>query len=181
MNEWIYIWETPTPFGWVALSGGPRGAISLDYGYDSRRQCVAELPPGIARNLLACSPAKQHEGPHDGPEWLLSACVALTRYFAGEKTVFKIPIDFGSATTFQKSVWRACRRIPYGQTRSYGWVAEKCGSPGAARAVGNALNANPLPVIIPCHRVLRANGDPGGFARGTHEKLRLLHLEANAT
>jgi methylated-DNA-[protein]-cysteine S-methyltransferase len=81
------------------------------------------------------------------------------------------------ATNFQKKVWEVVKTIPYGQTRTYKWVAEKIGNPKAFRAVGQALKKNPLPGIIPCHRVIRSDGKLGGFSKGSKEKERLLKSE----
>ncbi|OIO00468.1 MAG: 6-O-methylguanine DNA methyltransferase [Elusimicrobia bacterium CG1_02_56_21] len=82
-------------------------------------------------------------------------------------------------TPFQAAVWRACMRIPAGQTRSYKWIAEQIGRPGAARAVGTALGRNPFAPVVPCHRVIKADGSPGGFSApgGTPAKLKLLKEE----
>lgn len=80
-------------------------------------------------------------------------------------------------TPFQKKVYRAILKIPRGETRSYKWVAEKIGDPNAARAVGNALNKNPYPIIIPCHRVIRSDGSIGGYAKGERKKRALLKTE----
>ena len=85
-------------------------------------------------------------------------------------------------TPFQQAVWKACMRIPAGQTRSYKWIAEQIGRPGAVRAVGNALGANPFAPVVPCHRVIRSDGGLGGFsaAGGTAAKRRLLDRESRA-
>ena len=80
-------------------------------------------------------------------------------------------------TDFEKDVYRAVARIPRGEVRSYGWVARAAGKPGAARAVGNALNKNPYPGPIPCHRVIRSDGSIGGYAKGARAKRRLLEAE----
>ena len=80
-------------------------------------------------------------------------------------------------TDFERSVYRATCTIPFGETRSYGWVARKAGVPRGARAAGRALHRNPLPYIVPCHRVIRADGGLGGFSRGVEVKKRLLELE----
>ncbi len=82
-------------------------------------------------------------------------------------------------TPFQQAVWRACMEIPAGETRSYGWIAARIGRPGAARAVGSALGKNPFAPFVPCHRVIRADGTPGGFSApgGVKAKLRLLGKE----
>jgi len=80
---------------------------------------------------------------------------------------------------FRQAVWKACMEIPEGETRSYGWIAERIGKPGAVRAVGNALGANPFAPVVPCHRVIRSDGAPGGFSGpgGVKAKLRLLRRE----
>lgn len=99
-------------------------------------------------------------------------------YFSGRRVDFTCDLDFNGATPFQQRVWRAARLIPYGETRSYKWVAARAGNEDAARAVGQALGKNPLPIIIPCHRVLAADGGPGGFTGGLEMKRRLLKLES---
>lgn len=101
----------------------------------------------------------------------------LTAYFIGCPVYFPDELDLSRATPFQRRVWQAARLIPYGQTRSYAWVAGQAGAPLAARAVGQALGMNPLPVIIPCHRVLASDGAMGGFTGGLEMKQRLLALE----
>ena len=99
-------------------------------------------------------------------------------YFGGHRVTFPDQLDLSGATTFQRQVWEITRLIPYGETRSYAWVAEQIGQPRAVRAVGQALGKNPLPIIIPCHRVIASNGKLGGFSDGLEMKKRLLALEA---
>ena len=91
--------------------------------------------------------------------------------------MFDVPLA-PSGTPFQQEVWRALELIPYGETRTYSQVAESIGRPGAARAVGSANNANPIPIIIPCHRVVPASGGIGGYAFGPDMKTYLLQLES---
>ena len=98
-------------------------------------------------------------------------------YFAGKRVGFPDKLDLNEATAFQRQVWEATRQIPYGQTRSYGQIASKIGKPGAARAVGQALGKNPLPIIIPCHRVVNSDDKLGGFSGGLKIKEQLLTLE----
>lgn len=88
-----------------------------------------------------------------------------------------IEIVLKGATPFQKKVWKVLQTIPYGETRTYKWVAQKIGKPRAVRAVGQACGANPLPLIIPCHRVVASGGKLGGFSLGVAMKKRLLKLE----
>lgn len=101
----------------------------------------------------------------------------LQEYFDGQRTTFDIPVDM-QGTTFQKAVWKALLKIPYGETRTYGQVAAMIGRPKAARAVGNALNKNPVCIIVPCHRVTASNG-LGGYAYGEKMKKWLLSHEKN--
>lgn len=105
-----------------------------------------------------------------------SAASQLREYFAGTRTQFDIPLD-PAGTPFQRDVWKATVQIPFGQTRSYWWVAVRMGNPYATRAVGGALGANPIPIIIPCHRVLRQDGSIGGFSCGLEWKRLLLDHE----
>lgn len=104
---------------------------------------------------------------------------ALIDYFKGEpvELLFPIDLDLEGCTCFQRDVWEATVRIPYGQLRSYGWIAAQIGRPQAARAVGQALGANRLPIVIPCHRVIRSDGSLGGFSGGLHWKEELTKLE----
>ena len=101
----------------------------------------------------------------------------LRRYFSGKPVSFTDRLDFASATPFQHKVWQAARSIPYGETRSYAWVASQIGKSGAARAVGQALARNPLPLVVPCHRVIAASGELCGFAYGLDMKQHLLEIE----
>ena len=101
----------------------------------------------------------------------------LRRYLEGEPVDFPDKLDLVEATRFQQNVWQIVRTIPYGETRSYGWVANKLDSPKAARGVGQALTRNPLPIVIPCHRVISSNGSLGGFSGGVEIKEFLLRLE----
>jgi O-6-methylguanine DNA methyltransferase len=110
---------------------------------------------------------------------LAEASRQLQQYFAGERRQFELPLN-PAGTAFQKSVWRALSEIPYGETCSYRDIAQRLGQPGAMRAVGGANGANPIPIIIPCHRVIAADGSLGGFSSGLWRKQKLLVLEAPA-
>jgi len=108
---------------------------------------------------------------------LTNQCVSeLSEYFAGKRNRFDVPLA-PNGTKFQQSVWSALSDIPYGKTCSYGEVAKKLGNPKAARAIGMANNRNPIPIIIPCHRVLGSNGNLTGYAGGLENKSYLLNLE----
>ncbi len=101
----------------------------------------------------------------------------LNSYFRGENTRFTQKMNFLSGTDFEIEVWKALRKIPYGETRSYKWVAEHIGRPAAVRAVGQALSKNPVPIVIPCHRVIESDGSLGGYSAGINNKVRLLEIE----
>ena len=101
----------------------------------------------------------------------------LDRYLQGREVDFDVEVDISGLGTFTRKVLNELRKIPYGETRSYGWLAKKVGKPGAARAVGQALKRNPIPIIIPCHRIIRDDGTIGGFSMGVNIKERLLALE----
>jgi len=100
----------------------------------------------------------------------------LQEYYAGERREFGLPLLL-VGSEWQKAVWRELTRIPYGETRSYGEVADRLDRPGAARAVGRANATNRLPLVVPCHRVIAADGSLGGFNGGLHIKVRLLEHE----
>jgi len=100
----------------------------------------------------------------------------ISEYATGRRVAFDVPISF-AGSEWQKSVWLELTRIPYGETRSYGEIADRLGRPGAARAVGRANATNALPLVVPCHRVISADGSLGGFNGGLHLKTRLLDHE----
>lgn len=101
----------------------------------------------------------------------------LNGYFKGIDSGFTQKISLLKGTEFEKKVWSCLAQIPFGETRTYKWVAEKIGSPSAVRAVGRALSRNPLPIILPCHRVIESNGSIGGYSSGIDIKRRLLEME----
>ncbi len=101
----------------------------------------------------------------------------LDAYFAGRSKLFRQKIKFIEGTEFEHKVWRALSGIPYGETRSYRWIAESAGSPKAVRAAGQALKKNPLPIVLPCHRVIASDGSLGGYAGGVDVKQWLLRRE----
>ena len=114
------------------------------------------------------------------PKALNDAVDQLNAYFAGELTTFDLELDL-RGTEFQRRVWQALLTIPFGETRSYGEVAEQIGAPGAARAVGLANGHNPIAIIVPCHRVIGASGSLTGYGGGLDRKRSLLALEARHT
>lgn len=112
----------------------------------------------------------------DAPDVLQRTVRQLAQYFAGERTDFDLPLA-PTGTAFQQQVWAALREIPYAQTRSYGQVAASLGKPGASRAVGLANGRNPLSIVVPCHRVIGADGSLTGYGGGAERKQTLLDLE----
>lgn len=101
----------------------------------------------------------------------------LTNYFNGRLKRFDQEIILLSGTDFERSVWLTLREIPYGETRTYKWLAERIGRPTSIRAVGKALSKNPIPIVLPCHRVIESDGSIGGYSSGIERKRRLLNLE----
>ena len=119
--------------------------------------------------------------PQAGNRWLLTAQEELVAYFAGELTTFSVPLSVPTGARFERAVWAQLGRIPYGGMQTYGDVAKVVGDPGAARAVGVACNRNPLPIVVPCHRVVGAGAKLVGFGGGLDRKRHLLELEARVT
>jgi methylated-DNA-[protein]-cysteine S-methyltransferase len=117
--------------------------------------------------------------PAHGPERTAAARLQLEEFFALRRRRFALPLAL-RGTEFQKAVWRALLDIPFGQTRSYAQLAQAVGRPGAARAVGRANATNRIALVIPCHRVIGADGSLGGFSGGVHLKERLLEFEGTA-
>lgn len=114
--------------------------------------------------------------PREDPEALAPALTQLREYFSGTRHEFDLPLDM-HGTPFQRAVWAQVARIPYGTTTTYGEIARRVGRPRAARAVGGANGANPLPIIIPCHRVIGVRGSLTGYGAGLAVKAKLLQLE----
>jgi len=139
---------------------------------------IAADDGGICEIRLLGSGEAQME---EGETFPLLACAVkqLREYFAGERRTFDLPLSI-CGTAFEQSVWRALEAIPFGETRSYGQIAEQLGRPKAARAVGGACARNPLLIVVSCHRVIASSGALTGFAAGLEMKRRLLALEGHA-
>jgi len=150
--------------GWVGILGSDSGLSAATPPQSSAKETERRLGDSLQN-------ATRSEKPFG------DIVERLKAYFAGGKVDFPDELDLSSATDFQRRVWRLTRLIPYGETRSYGWLAERLGKSGAARAVGQALARNRLPVIIPCHRVV-GDGGLGGYSGGVGVKKSLLRLEA---
>jgi len=155
--------------------------VSTDWGWCGLRRsrvgmlrCTLPQPSRAAAMEAVAGEA----APGDGDALLERAADTLSRYFAGQATEFAVELDLEGLSDFTRRVLMACRDVPYGQTASYGALAAAAGSPQAARAVGQALHRNPLAVIVPCHRIVGADGSLVGFGGGLEMKRRLLSLEA---
>ena len=118
----------------------------------------------------------QNLGPEES-RWVADAALFLESMFKGRRPGVCPSTDLGGSSVFTRSVLEAAMEIPWGETRSYRWIAGKIGKPNAARAVGQALGRNPVPLVIPCHRVIKEDGSLGGFGQGTDWKKRLLGIE----
>ncbi|ODT46019.1 MAG: hypothetical protein ABS70_01755 [Nitrospira sp. SCN 59-13] len=152
-----------TPWGWMTVSASAKGVTAID------------LSPSVRT---------ANDGPRDGPRRddaaasiVKDAQAQLLSYLKGARRDFALPIDWSAGTPFRRKVWKAIARIPYGRVRSYQWVAIRVGGKQYARAVGMALGANPVPIVVPCHRIIAHDGSLGGFSSGLPLKRRLLQLE----
>lgn len=153
-----------TGMGWVGILASAKGLLAATLPQPSDEEARQMLGADVSQAVWC-------------PRKLADLAERLKAYFGGGKVDFPDELDLSMSTPFQHQVWQQTRLIPYGETRSYLWVAERIGKPGAARAVGQALGRNPLLVIIPCHRVVASSGGLGGFGGGLEMKRRLLEME----
>lgn len=154
-----------TRFGTVWFAATPKGLSFLLLRYFNERRVAQEL-----RKVRGARMLKDDRG-------LRRVANQLTKYFGGEKVPFDFELDLSGGTEFQQAVWRIVRKIPYGTLVSYKKIAREYGNTLCARAVGNALASNPIPIVIPCHRVIKADNSLGGFSGGIRWKKRLIALE----
>jgi methylated-DNA-[protein]-cysteine S-methyltransferase len=154
-----------SPLGTLTIFVTPHGLVRLSYPGEGIDDQLTELAQRISPRIL------------EAPERTDGVRRQLEDYFAGRRHAFDVPIDWRLTTGFVRKVLRRTARIPFGETRSYGEVAASAGSPRAFRAAGSALGANPIPIVVPCHRVLRSGGALGGYGGGLELKRRLLELE----
>ena len=155
-----------TPWGWMGISESPKGIDALVLPKRSKRAAESELQALNGEGRLILSSPR-----------LDAARNQLMDYLSGRRNSFDLPLDLSKGTAFQRQVWRTLQRVPYGKLRSYQWVATRVGGRRYARAVGNAVGANPLPIVIPCHRIVAQDSSIGGFSGGLSTKRRLLTLE----
>lgn len=160
--------ELDTPLGRLLAATTDTGLVAISYedGEGGREQILdrlaARLSPRILERRADLDPLARE----------------LEQYFAGARHAFDLPLDWSLARgTFARRVLRAARRIPYGAVDTYAHLAAAAGNPRGSRAAGNALGANPLPIIVPCHRVVRTGGGLGGYTGGLDRKRRLLAIE----
>lgn len=155
-----------TPWGWMGVSETTKGIDAVVLPKASRQAVLSELHATSAARLDAQVSSRLRE-----------ARTQLTDYLAGTRRSFDLSLDLSRGTSFQRKVWRTLRRVSYGQLQSYQWVAVRVGGRQYARAVGNAVGANPMPIVIPCHRIVAQDTSLGGFSGGLPTKRKLLTLE----
>ncbi len=155
-----------TDIGWMGILGSAKGLLSTTLPQSSSQEALEQLGDRVNHATRS-------------PDLFDDLMERFKSYLSGHKLAFPDKLDLSGATPFRREVWQATRLIPYGETRSYAWVANQIKKPKAARAVGQALGRNPLPVIVPCHRVVASGGKLGGFTGGLDMKRRLLCLEAS--
>jgi len=153
--------------GWVGVLGSAKGLLRTT------------LPLGSAQEAEQLLGDRVKEATWSA-DFFADLLQRLRSYFGGHRVAFPDELDLSQATAFQREVWQITRLIPYGETRSYAWVAEQLGKAGAGRAVGQALARNPLPIIVPCHRVVAKDGKLGGYSGGVEKKDYLIRLETSA-
>jgi O-6-methylguanine DNA methyltransferase len=152
---------------------GPVWVAATDAGI-----CAVGLGTGQPENLFErLARSVDTETPRENPETLTPALTQLREYFSRIRRAFDLPLDMVYGTSFQRMVWREVASIPYGTTATYGEIAHRIGQPQAARAVGAALGANLLPILIPCHRIIGARDRLVGYSAGVEVKAALLRLE----
>jgi methylated-DNA-[protein]-cysteine S-methyltransferase len=154
-----------SPFGPIKLAATRRGLVSVGLPNQDEESFLARLATRISPRVL------------ESPPRLDEVRRELERYFEGRLTEFDLPLDWQLSHGFRRKVLRQTAKIPFGETRSYTEMAERAGSPRAVRAAGSALGANPIPIVVPCHRVLRRGGALGGYGGGLELKEALLQLE----
>jgi len=150
-------------WGWMGVSETTKGIDTVVLPKASRQAVLAELRISTAELLEGRMSSR-----------LRKAQTQLTDYLAGARRSFDLPLDLSRGTSFQQKVWRTLQRVSYSRLRSYQWVAVRVGGRQYARAVGNAVGANPIPIVIPCHRIVAQDASLGGFSGGLPTKRKLL-------
>ena len=163
----IKLTVVPTRVGYIGLAWSVKGVVALRLPAASAGRTLRDLQIDFPTGVVVDAP----------PEIVRE----LQEYAAGRNREFHIALDLSSLKPFQRAVLLAAQKIPFGETRSYGWIAQQIGKPRASRAVGQALHHNPIPIILPCHRVTSSDGGLGGYAGGLPLKRKLLALEGART
>ncbi len=163
----------PSSLGWLGIAGSASGIVCVILPAESRDMILERLCERLKSPLC--------EMRERDPSTFGSLPSRLATYMRGEEISFHDPIDRTGWTPFRSRVWDATRQIPYGETRSYSWVAGAIGQPRACRAVGQALHHNPVPILVPCHRVIGADKALTGFGGGVALKQQLISLETEST
>ena len=153
-------------WGWMGISESGKGINRIVLPQRSKRRALAAL-----REPASGVPVMERSSQ------LEQAQAQMLDYLAGTRQTFDVPVDLSQGTAFQRRVWRTLLRVPYGKLRSYQWVAARVGGRQYARAVGNAVGTNPLPIVVPCHRIVAHDATLGGFSGGLPTKRKLLTLE----
>jgi methylated-DNA-[protein]-cysteine S-methyltransferase len=154
-----------SPVGELLVAVTPRGLVRVSFATEVAEQVLEELAERVSSRVLRL-PRRTDEVRRE-----------LDEYFAGSRRRFEIPVDWSLVRGFAQGVLRATAMVPFGQVTTYRQMAEAAGSPRASRAAGNALGSNPIPIVVPCHRVLHTGGGLGGYAGGLERKKLLLTLE----
>ena len=157
-----------SPLGLLLLAATGEGLVRVAFSCEGHDAVLARLASDISPRILR-SPRRLDDAAHQ-----------LDEYFAGKRRAFNIPVDLRLAHGFRRSVLEHLRRIPYGVTQSYATVARATGNPSAVRAAASACSHNPLPLVVPCHRVVRSDGTTGEYLGGPEAKRALLAMEAAA-
>ena len=165
-----------TPWGWMGLAITSRGVRMIVLPKTSRQAVENSF---ASQKHSSTIPADFPTTDQLSSSLMTGAQAQISSYIAGRQRTLNIPIDVTGGSSFQRQVWRAIAAIPYGRVRSYKSVATRVGGSQFARAVGHALGANPVPLIIPCHRIVAHNGLLGGYSDGLSMKRRLLALEGS--
>lgn len=154
-----------SPLGPLWIAVGPKGVLTIHYGHEPDAGELARIVRAYGPGVL--------------PDARRADAVAreLDQYFAGRRRAFDVAVDLSPLTDFQRRILRATARVVFGEVSTYATVARKAGNEKASRAAGQALGGNPVPIVIPCHRVLASDGSLGGYAGGLEAKRRLLALE----
>lgn len=160
---------TDTAFGSMLVAVDEGRLIALKFGVDERRTPAAVEE--LYRELRGAFALER------GDAKVRPVAKQLRDYLAGKRTAFDLEFDVSWVKGFRREVLLECARIPRGEVATYGELARRAGRPGAARAVGNTMRTNPIPIVIPCHRVVASGGSLGGFGGGLDMKQRLLTLE----